>query len=51
MDRAAFGRVAGAIARVHGDKGFAGTVRLNLTGSGGQSFGCFCIQVRAEACE
>lgn len=43
-DRAALGRVAGEIARHHGDKGFAGTVRLELTGSGGQSFGCFCVQ-------
>lgn len=49
-DRAALGRVAGAIARHHGDKGFAGTVGLTLHGSGGQSFGCFCIQVRM-ACE
>ena len=45
IDRAALGRVAGEIARHHGDKGFAGCVKLNLTGSGGQSFGCFAIQV------
>jgi len=43
-DRAALGRVAGTIAKHHGDKGFAGTVALTLTGSGGQSFGCFNIQ-------
>lgn len=46
IDRSALGRVAGAIARQHGDKGFAGTIQLTLTGSGGQSFGCFNIQVR-----
>ena len=45
IDRSALGRVAGAIARQHGDKGFAGTIQLTLTGSGGQSFGCFNIQV------
>jgi glutamate synthase (ferredoxin) len=44
VDRASLGRVAGAIARLHGDKGFAGSLKLTLTGSGGQSFGCFCIQ-------
>ncbi|GFH12496.1 glutamate synthetase, partial [Haematococcus lacustris] len=43
-DRAALGRVSGAIARRHGDKGFRGSVDLTLTGSGGQSFGCFAIQ-------
>lgn len=48
IDRSALGRVAGAIARQHGDKGFAGTIQLTLTGSGGQSFGCFNIQVRVH---
>lgn len=43
-DRAALGRVSGTIARQHGDKGFAGSIKLTLQGSGGQSFGCFCIQ-------
>ncbi|PNH05784.1 Ferredoxin-dependent glutamate synthase, chloroplastic [Tetrabaena socialis] len=43
-DRSAMGRVAGVIAKHHGDNGFAGTVKLTLTGSGGQSFGCFCIK-------
>ncbi|GLC45038.1 Ferredoxin-dependent glutamate synthase 1, chloroplastic/mitochondrial [Pleodorina starrii] len=43
-DRSALGRVAGVIAKHHGDNGFAGHVRLTLTGSGGQSFGCFCIK-------
>jgi len=44
IDRAALGRVAGAIAKQHGDFGFAGAVDLTLRGSGGQSFGCFCIK-------
>jgi formylmethanofuran dehydrogenase subunit C len=44
VDRSALGRVAGAIAKRHGDNGFAGAVRITLTGSGGQSFGCFCIK-------
>ncbi|GIL70387.1 hypothetical protein Vretimale_3573 [Volvox reticuliferus] len=43
-DRSALGRVAGMIAKHHGDNGFAGAVRLTLTGSGGQSFGCFCVK-------
>jgi hypothetical protein len=47
VDRSTLGRVAGVIAEHHGDKGFAGSVKVHLTGSGGQSFGCFCIQVRA----
>lgn len=45
VDRSALGRVAGVIAKHHGDNGFAGTVKLTLTGSGGQSFGCFNIKV------
>lgn len=43
-DRALLGRVAGAIAKQHGDHGFAGHVQLELMGSGGQSFGCFNIK-------
>ena len=43
-DRATLGRISGTIARQHGDKGFAGSIKLTLKGSGGQSFGCFCIQ-------
>ncbi len=51
-DRSALARLSGAIARQHGDKGFAGSIKLNLTGSGWQSFGCFAIQVkgREECC-
>ena len=29
-DRAAFGRVGGAVARLHGDSGFAGTLSFDL---------------------
>lgn len=46
IDRAALGRVAGAIAKQHGDHGFKGAVNLTLHGSGGQSFGCFLATVR-----
>jgi glutamate synthase (ferredoxin) len=34
---------AGAVARLHGDRGFAGRLRLRLRGSAGQSFGCFLV--------
>ena len=38
------GRIAGVIARAHGDTGLApGTVTLRFTGSAGQSFGAFTI--------
>lgn len=30
VDRAALGRVGGAVARLHGDSGFAGTISLDL---------------------
>jgi hypothetical protein len=43
VDRAAMGRVGGEIARYYGDNRFTGTVKLNLTGAGGQSFGCFMV--------
>jgi glutamate synthase (ferredoxin) len=42
-DRAALGRLAGAVARVHGDSGFAGTLDITLRGSAGQSFACFLV--------
>lgn len=45
-DRAVGARIAGAIARVHGDKGLAekgAVVDLAYVGSAGQSFGAFCI--------
>lgn len=45
-DRAVGARIAGAIARVHGDRGLAdkgAVVDLAYEGSAGQSFGAFCI--------
>jgi len=43
-DRSLLGRVGGAIAKPHGDNGFAGSVKLELRGSAGQSFGCFAAR-------
>ncbi|CAI5949581.1 unnamed protein product [Closterium sp. NIES-64] len=40
-DRSTCGRVAGAIAKRHGDSGFTGAVNITFKGSAGQSFGCF----------
>lgn len=31
VDRACLGRVGGAIAKLHGDSGFAGSLNLNIT--------------------
>ena len=42
-DRAALGRVGGAISKRYGDDGFQGTLSLRLFGSAGQSFGCFIV--------
>ncbi|CAD7701884.1 unnamed protein product [Ostreobium quekettii] len=42
-DRAALGRISGAIAKRYGDRGFTGCLNLVLRGSGGQSFGCFLV--------
>lgn len=45
-DRAVGARIAGTIARVHGDLGYAergGAINLKYKGSAGQSFGAFCI--------
>mmetsp|Transcript_82332 Transcript_82332/g.265468 ORF Transcript_82332/g.265468 Transcript_82332/m.265468 type:complete len:308 (-) Transcript_82332:64-987(-) len=44
MDRSVGGRISGAIARKHGNYGFAGKLNLNFTGSAGQSFGVWNIQ-------
>eukprot|EP00930_Biecheleria_cincta_P021586 TRINITY_DN15957_c0_g1_i1.p1 TRINITY_DN15957_c0_g1~~TRINITY_DN15957_c0_g1_i1.p1 ORF type:complete len:1716 (-),score=368.55 TRINITY_DN15957_c0_g1_i1:367-5295(-) len=41
LDRSVGGRIAGTIAAKHGDYGFAGELKLNFTGSAGQSFGVF----------
>ena len=43
LDRAALGRLGGAVARLHGDSGFAGSIELDLHGSAGQSFACFLV--------
>lgn len=42
-DRAALGRVAGAIASKYGDSGFDGCLDLKLQGVGGQSFCSFLV--------
>jgi len=41
IDRSALARVAGEMAKRHGDLTFAGALNLNIVGSAGQSFGCF----------
>lgn len=43
VQRSALGRIGGAVARLHGDRGFAGSLNFVLSGSGGQSFGCFMV--------
>lgn len=46
QDRAVATRIAGAIARAHGDRGLVekgGSVDLTYRGAAGQSFGAFCI--------
>ncbi|MDR0339197.1 MAG: glutamate synthase large subunit [Desulfovibrio sp.] len=54
-DRAVGSRVAGEIARLHGDKGLApGTVQIELSGTAGQSIGAFLtrgifLRMRGEA--
>ncbi|KAL3156941.1 hypothetical protein ABBQ38_001200 [Trebouxia sp. C0009 RCD-2024] len=42
-DRATLGRLGGAIAKQHGDSGFAGQISIDFRGSAGQSFGCFMV--------
>jgi glutamate synthase (ferredoxin) len=42
-DRAVGARLAGEVAARHGDHGFGGGLRLELTGSAGQSLGAFLI--------
>jgi glutamate synthase (ferredoxin) len=43
-DRAAFSRISGQIAKKYGDKKFAGSMKFDLTGGAGQSFGAFLGQ-------
>ena len=42
-DRSCLARVAGQIAKDYGDRGFPGKIELNMSGSGGQSFGVFLV--------
>ena len=44
MDRSVGGRLGPMIAGKYGDEGFAGTINLNFTGSGGQSFGAWLVK-------
>eukprot|EP00442_Polarella_glacialis_P025036 CAMPEP_0115111738 /NCGR_PEP_ID=MMETSP0227-20121206/40225_1 /TAXON_ID=89957 /ORGANISM="Polarella glacialis, Strain CCMP 1383" /LENGTH=1764 /DNA_ID=CAMNT_0002511175 /DNA_START=62 /DNA_END=5358 /DNA_ORIENTATION=+ len=44
INRSVGGRIAGDIATLHGDYGFNGELKLNFTGSAGQSFGVFNIK-------
>jgi glutamate synthase (ferredoxin) len=43
-DRSVGARLAGEIAGLHGDAGFAGQIHLTLTGAAGQSLGAFLLQ-------
>jgi len=54
IDRAGTARVAGAIAKAHGNKGWKGSIHFVFTGCAGQSFGAFCLdgldlEVRGDA--
>jgi glutamate synthase (ferredoxin) len=44
VDRAAGARVAGAVAAIYGDSGFAGDLTLDFEGSAGQSFAAFNVE-------
>ena len=53
-DRAAGARIAGAIAKQHGNRGWRGSLHVRFTGCAGQSFGAFCLdgldlEVRGDA--
>ncbi|MEN9248776.1 MAG: glutamate synthase-related protein [Gloeomargarita sp. GXS_bins_116] len=53
-DRSVGARIAGEIARLHGDDGFQGQITLRFRGSAGQSFGAFnlpgmTLQLTGEA--
>ena len=43
LDRCFGGRIAGQIAKDYGDNGFRGTIDLQLTGAGGQSFCAWAV--------
>lgn len=44
INRTVGGRISGNIAKLYGNKGFKGTIKLTFYGSAGQSFGAFNIQ-------
>merc|ERR1719183_2428098 len=53
-DRAAGARIAGVIAKKHGNRGWKGSLHVRFTGCAGQSFGAFCLggfdlEVRGDA--
>jgi len=53
-DRAGTARIAGAIAKAHGNKGWTGSLHFIFTGCAGQSFGAFCLdgldlEIRGDA--
>lgn len=43
VDRSSLARVGGAVAKLHGDSGFAGQLNIKLRGSAGQSFAAFVV--------
>ena len=43
-DRSVCARISGAIAKLHGNRGFKGNLNLIFEGSAGQSFGAFLLQ-------
>ena len=53
-DRATGARIAGAVAKKHGNRGWRGSLHVIFTGCAGQSFGAFCLdgldlEVRGDA--
>ena len=53
-DRATGARIAGAVAKAHGNRGWRGSLHIVFTGCAGQSFGAYCLdgldlEVRGDA--
>ena len=53
-DRATGARIAGAVAKAHGNRGWRGSLHIIFTGCAGQSFGAYCLdgldlEVRGDA--
>ena len=42
-DRATGARIAGAVAKKHGNRGWRGSLHVIFTGCAGQSFGAYCL--------